>query len=103
MLLPFPPWNCLSLNSETNPCMLPDQLALCRSLGQNFLADTALLQSIAGAAHLQPGDRVLEIGPGKGGLTRQLLQSGASVLAIEKDARLVQQLHAIFGQVSNAS
>ncbi|KAK9831552.1 hypothetical protein WJX74_000010 [Apatococcus lobatus] len=69
-----------------------------KSLGQNFLTDDALLQSIAAAARLQPGDRVLEIGPGKGSLTQQLLQAGASVLAVEKDARLVKQLQSSYGQ-----
>ena len=73
--------------------------AACRSLGQNFLADAALLQSIAAAARLQPGTRVLEIGPGRGSLTQELLQAGASVLAVEKDARLVRQLQQSFGQV----
>ncbi len=70
-----------------------------RSLGQNFLADDSLLQLIAAAANFQPGARVLEIGPGKGSLTRQLLRAGASVLAVEKDARLVQRLQSSFPEV----
>lgn len=59
-----------------------------RALSQNFLADAAALDAIVDAAELHPGDRVLEIGPGLGVLTRRLLAAGASVLSVEIDARL---------------
>jgi 16S rRNA (adenine1518-N6/adenine1519-N6)-dimethyltransferase len=63
-----------------------------RSLSQNFLTDAAALDDIVAAAELQPGDRVVEIGPGLGVLTRRLLAAGASVLAVELDARLASWL-----------
>jgi 16S rRNA (adenine1518-N6/adenine1519-N6)-dimethyltransferase len=63
-----------------------------RSLSQNFLTDAAALDEIVAAAELQPGDRVVEIGPGLGVLTRRLLAAGASVLAVELDARLASWL-----------
>lgn len=63
-----------------------------RRLGQHFLHDPRLLGRIAAAAGAGPGDTVLEIGPGHGGLTGQLLAGGASVVAIEKDADLVPGL-----------
>jgi 16S rRNA (adenine1518-N6/adenine1519-N6)-dimethyltransferase len=59
-----------------------------KALSQNFLADAVALDAIVAAAELAPGDRVLEIGPGLGVLTRRLLAAGASVLAVELDARL---------------
>lgn len=64
-----------------------------RSLSQNFLTDPAALDAIVEAAELRPGDRVVEIGPGLGVLTRRLLAAGASVLAVELDARLAAWLH----------
>lgn len=59
-----------------------------RSLGQNFLADANHVRKIAAAAGAAPGVRIVEIGPGVGSLTVGLLNSGAEVVAIEKDARL---------------
>ena len=66
-----------------------------KSLGQHFLYDLNLTQKIVRAAGIGPGDMVLEIGPGPGGLTRALLHSGAHVIAVERDPRfapLLQQL-----------
>src|SRR5690606_28155335 len=63
-----------------------------KSLSQNFLTDPEALDTIVEAAELAPGDRVVEIGPGLGVLTRRLLAAGASVLAVELDARLAEYL-----------
>ena len=63
-----------------------------KSLSQNFLTDPEALDAIVEAAELQPGDRVVEVGPGLGVLTRRLLAAGASVLAVEVDARLAEYL-----------
>src|SRR5512141_21773 len=65
-----------------------------RRLGQHFLHDPAILRRIAAAAGAGPGDTVLEIGPGPGGLTAALTATGARVVAIEKDAELVAPLAA---------
>jgi 16S rRNA (adenine1518-N6/adenine1519-N6)-dimethyltransferase len=65
-----------------------------RALSQNFLTDPEALDTIVEAAELQPGDRVVEIGPGLGVLTRRLLAAGASVLAVELDPRLSAWLRA---------
>jgi 16S rRNA (adenine1518-N6/adenine1519-N6)-dimethyltransferase len=67
-------------------------LRLTKSLGQNFLHDGNQLRRIAAAGELKPGERVLEIGPGLGPLTEQILAAGARLLAIEKDARLAHIL-----------
>lgn len=63
-------------------------LAAKKSLGQNFLLDTNLLNRIVRAAGPLEGHTVYEVGPGPGGLTRALLAAGASrVVAVEKDER----------------
>ena len=72
-----------------------------KSLSQHFLTDPAALDAIVEAAELAPGDRVVEIGPGLGVLTRRLLVAGASVIAVELDARLAgwlrRELHGVEG------
>lgn len=73
-------------------------LRLTRSLGQNFLHDANQLRRIVELAHIRPGDRVLEIGPGLGPLTENLLAAGAGILAIEKDRRLVPILQERLGR-----
>src|ERR1700690_4426145 len=65
---------------------------LTKSLGQNFLDDGNQLRRIIEAAALTGNDQVLEVGPGLGPLTELLLESAGQVLAIEKDARLVEIL-----------
>src|SRR5919206_4034755 len=61
-----------------------------KNLGQNFLHDQNLARWIVDQAQIAPEDYVVEIGPGLGALTRFLLENGAHVLAIEKDARLAK-------------
>ena len=64
-----------------------------KSLGQNFLLDLNLTARIARVGGSLEGARVLEVGPGPGGLTRALLAEGAEkVLAVEKDARCLPAL-----------
>jgi 16S rRNA (adenine1518-N6/adenine1519-N6)-dimethyltransferase len=70
-----------------------------RSLSQNFLTDADALDAIVAAADLRPGDRVVEIGPGLGVLTRRLLVAGASVLAVELDTGLAAYLRRELGGV----
>jgi len=64
-----------------------------KSLGQHFLLDLNLTRRIARAAGPLDGMTVIEVGPGPGGLTRALLETGAGrVIAIERDARCVAAL-----------
>jgi 16S rRNA (adenine1518-N6/adenine1519-N6)-dimethyltransferase len=63
-----------------------------KGLSQNFLIDGNILRKIIQAAGIQPGDRVIEIGPGPGALTEFLLDYGASVTAIELDPHFAQAL-----------
>lgn len=69
-----------------------------RSLGQNFLRSQAALDAIVAAGDILPGDLVLEIGPGEGALTRELLNAGAHVVAVEKDDRLIPILKDTFDE-----
>src|SRR3989442_388644 len=71
-------------------------IELTKSLGQNFLHDANQLRRIIDAAELRVDEKVLEIGPGLGPLTELLLANAAEVLAIEKDARLVEVLRKRF-------
>ena len=71
-------------------------IRLTKSLGQNFLHDANQLRRIVAAAELRKSDRVLEIGPGLGPLTELLVEQAGEVLAIEKDARLVEVLEQRF-------
>ena len=63
-----------------------------KSLGQHFLLDLNLTRKIARAANVAAGDTVVEVGPGPGGLTRALLEAGARVIAVERDARCIAAL-----------
>ncbi len=63
-----------------------------RSLGQNFLTDLETARSIVRAAEVTAGEPVLEVGPGRGFLTRALLEAGAWVTAVEIDDDLCQEL-----------
>lgn len=63
-----------------------------RSLGQNFLTALWPVRTMASAAHVQDGDTIVEIGPGKGILTKELLYRSAHVIAIEKDDVLYEAL-----------
>lgn len=71
-----------------------------KALGQNFLLDLNLLDRIVRLTGLREGDRVYEVGPGPGGLTRALLKAGAEVIAVERDSRalpLLQELDVVTG------
>ena len=72
-----------------------------KSLGQNFLTSDFVPKQMCDAADLQPGDIVLEIGPGSGVLTREILKRGAKVLAIEADLRAIDLLKADFSKEIN--
>lgn len=68
-----------------------------RSMGQNFLVDPDIVHEIARRSGAAAGDRVVEVGPGMGILTRALLDLGANVLAVELDRDLVRLLRSELG------
>ncbi|TAM66063.1 MAG: 16S rRNA (adenine(1518)-N(6)/adenine(1519)-N(6))-dimethyltransferase RsmA [Microbacteriaceae bacterium] len=63
-----------------------------KKLGQNFVIDANTVRRIVRVAGVQPGDTVLEVGPGLGSLTLGLLETDAAVVAVEIDKRLAAQL-----------
>jgi 16S rRNA (adenine1518-N6/adenine1519-N6)-dimethyltransferase len=63
-----------------------------KALGQNFIFDRQLLARIAAIPGPLEGQRVYEVGPGPGGLTRALVDAGADVIAVERDRRCLPAL-----------
>ncbi|MEL0627379.1 16S rRNA (adenine(1518)-N(6)/adenine(1519)-N(6))-dimethyltransferase RsmA [Salinibacterium amurskyense] len=63
-----------------------------KKLGQNFVIDPNTVRRIVKAAHVVSGETVVEVGPGLGSLTLGILETGASVVAVEIDKRLAAQL-----------
>ncbi len=72
-----------------------------KKLGQVFLQDTCIIQKIIQTAEIKHKDQILEIGPGKGVLTKPILETGAKVIAVEKDPELVKFLENIFKNKQN--
>src|SRR5205814_7268958 len=69
-----------------------------KSLGQHFLADPNTARRIVALADVEPGDRVLEIGPGLGSLTLALLAAGCDVVAFELDPKLARALESVLAE-----
>lgn len=75
-------------------------LAARRKRGQNFVADPNTVRKIAGVASLGPGDLAIEVGPGLGSLTLALVETGATVRAIEIDEGLADVARTIVGDTA---
>ncbi len=67
-----------------------------KSLGQNFLKSEKIAEEIVQAGEVGPDDIVLEVGPGKGILTAELLKKAKKVIAVEKDESLAEFLRTKF-------
>ncbi len=76
----------------TNHILHRFKLRADKKLGQNFLIDEDVVRRIVEAAELSADDTVLEVGPGIGTLTQGLAESGAEVVAVELDKRLLPVL-----------
>ena len=72
-----------------------------KNLGQNFLVEESVVNRIAKAAELTAEDTVLEIGPGIGTLTQALALTGANVVSVELDKRLLPVLQETVGMYEN--
>lgn len=72
-----------------------------KSMGQNFLIETEVVEEIVHIAEIGPGDLVIEIGPGMGILSRQILSSGAKLIAVELDRDLAALLRGDLAGVEN--
>ena len=80
---------------EVRELLTEHGLSPSRALGQNFVADPNTVRRIARLAHIVPGDRVVEIGPGLGSLTLALVEAGAEVTAVELDRHLLPALRSV--------
>ena len=72
-----------------------------KSLGQNFLVDGRVRAKIVDAADVSPTDTVLEIGPGRGFLTKALAERGCRLIAVELDDALIPRLAETFADCPN--
>lgn len=70
-------------------------------MGQNFLIDAHVLRTIVDAAELTQSQTVVEVGPGFGVLTWELIQAAGRVISVELDKRLVERLHDEFMSAPN--
>ena len=68
-----------------------------RGMGQNFMTDRNMAAWIVQQLDVQPGDAVIEIGPGMGALTEHLVQTGAPLTLLEKDDQLVEEVWKKYG------
>lgn len=75
---------------------MSERFAHKKSLGQHFLTSDVVPKWMCDAADLRPGETVLEIGPGTGILTREILARGATVIALEADERALSVLRETF-------
>jgi 16S rRNA (adenine1518-N6/adenine1519-N6)-dimethyltransferase len=74
-----------------------------KGLGQHFLVNSGILNMITGAAELSPSDLVLEVGPGIGVLTHELVGQAGWVIAVELDTRLAEMVKETLLPESNFS
>ncbi|MCC7409879.1 MAG: ribosomal RNA small subunit methyltransferase A [Phycisphaeraceae bacterium] len=72
-----------------------------KRFGQNFLIDANHLRKIVEAADVRPGEVILEVGPGTGTLTRELLAAGAAVVAVELDQELEPILRDVLAEFAD--
>lgn len=78
-------------------------LKLNKDLGQHFLIDGEVLRAIVAAARIEASDHIVEIGPGIGVLTRELLKHAGMVTAIELDERLIPLLKEFTATMPNTT
>jgi len=78
--------------SDTKSILLQLGVRPRKSMGQHFLIDHSVIERQVGYANIKKGERVLEIGPGLGFLTGELIKAGAKVIAIEQDPKFCEYL-----------
>jgi len=81
--------------------MRKNDLHFNKALGQNFLTDDGILDSIINAADIDESKNVLEIGPGAGALTKRLAKQGKKVVAVEIDTSLIPMLSENLSEFEN--
>ena len=92
-----------SLLAQTRRLLRQSNLRVKKGLGQHFLIDEAVLETITSVAELTPSDVIMEIGPGLGILTRELVKQAGWVMAIELDRKLVTILEQTLSSFDNVT
>jgi len=82
--------------SDTKSILLQLGVRPRRSMGQHFLVDHSMIERQVQYAKIRKGERVLEVGPGLGFLTEELIKAGAKVIGIERDAKFCEYLRGKF-------
>ena len=90
-----------NLLEETKYILKKYHIVASKSLGQNFLINNNIVEEIVSSANIGKEDLVIEIGPGIGTLTHQLLENAGKVIAIELDDRMIPILEDRFHLYSN--
>lgn len=91
----------MNLKEETKYLMQKYHISANKNLGQNFLIEEQVVESIVAASQIEEDDIVIEIGPGLGTLTQKLLQKAKKVIAIELDSRMIEILKDRFALYDN--
>lgn len=86
---------------ETKFLMKKHNIKANKSLGQNFLIDDGVIESIVNGAEVEKDDIVIEIGPGLGSMTKVLLERARRVICIELDPKMIKILHDRFIAYNN--
>ena len=81
-----------NLETKTRFIMKKYGITANKSLGQNFLINEEVVNKIVDSSNISKDDLVIEIGPGLGTLTEELLQNAGKVLAIELDTRMITRI-----------
>jgi 16S rRNA (adenine1518-N6/adenine1519-N6)-dimethyltransferase len=92
-----------SLLTRTKQLLRQYELTARKGLGQHFLVNSGVLKKIIRAADLTPSDLILEVGPGLGVLTRELVEQSGYVIAVELDPHMVDLLHKTLADHENYS
>ena len=95
--MPEPPPRALLTPGRVRELLARHDLRPSKALGQHYLADPNTARKVARLGGIEPGETVLEVGPGLGSLTLALRQAGAAVVAVEADARLLPALAEVVG------
>lgn len=86
----------MDLYSETMQILKKYNISANKKLGQNFLIDQNIVDGIIEKAEVGKQDLVIEIGPGLGTLTKELLKTAGKVICVELDERMINILNARF-------
>jgi len=78
---------------RSDPSSMSERIWRSKSLSQNFLWDSRLIESLVLHSGITKADTVLDLGAGKGSITRELARHCRHVVAVEKDPELVKLLH----------